>query len=41
VTALEEPKDEDDGSRGEMVQDPEGHLWYFGTYRPGAYRKAP
>jgi len=19
------------------VDDPEGHLWYFGTYRPGAY----
>jgi hypothetical protein len=20
-----------------MALDPEGHLWYFGTYRPGEY----
>ncbi len=25
------------GSRGYMARDPEGHQWYFGTYRPGAY----
>jgi uncharacterized glyoxalase superfamily protein PhnB len=30
-------KDEDYGSRGYMARDPEGHVWYFGTYRPGAY----
>lgn len=30
-------KDEDYGSRGYMVKDPEGHIWYFGTYRPGAH----
>lgn len=30
-------KDEEYGSRGYMAKDPEGHLWYFGTYRPGAY----
>jgi uncharacterized glyoxalase superfamily protein PhnB len=30
-------KDEDYGSRGYMVKDPEGHLWYFGTYRPGGH----
>ena len=30
-------KDEDFGSRGYMARDPEGHLWYFGTYRPGTY----
>lgn len=28
---------EDYGARGYMVKDPEGHLWYFGNYRPGAY----
>ncbi len=30
-------KDEEYGSRGYMVADPEGHVWYFGTYRPGAH----
>ena len=30
-------QDEDYGSRGYMATDPEGHQWYFGTYRPGAY----
>jgi uncharacterized glyoxalase superfamily protein PhnB len=30
-------KDEDYGSRGYMARDPEGHLWYFGTYQPGEY----
>ena len=30
-------QDEGYGARGYMVADPEGHLWYFGTYRPGAY----
>jgi uncharacterized glyoxalase superfamily protein PhnB len=30
-------QDEDYGSRGYMAKDLEGHLWYFGTYRPGAY----
>jgi uncharacterized glyoxalase superfamily protein PhnB len=30
-------RDEDYGSRGYMAKDPEGHLWYFGTYRPGAH----
>jgi uncharacterized glyoxalase superfamily protein PhnB len=28
---------EDYGARGYMARDPEGHLWYFGNYRPGAY----
>ena len=28
---------EEYGARGYMVLDPEGHLWYFGDYRPGAY----
>jgi uncharacterized glyoxalase superfamily protein PhnB len=27
-------KDEDYGSRGYTVRDPEGNLWSFGTYRP-------
>jgi uncharacterized glyoxalase superfamily protein PhnB len=30
-------QDEDYGSRGYMAEDPEGHVWYFGTYRPGAW----
>ena len=34
---LEELEDTDYGSRGYMAQDPEGHRWYFGTYRPGAH----
>ena len=34
---LQEIKDEEYGSRGYMVRDIEGHIWYFGTYRPGAY----
>ena len=34
---LQELKDEDYGSRGYMAKDPEGHQWYFGTYRPGAH----
>ena len=31
---------EEYGARGYMVLDPEGHLWYFGDYRPGAYWEA-
>jgi len=34
---IEGLKDEEYGSRGYMAKDPEGHLWYFGTYRPGAH----
>ncbi len=34
---VQELKDEEYGSRGYMARDLEGHLWYFGTYRPGAY----
>lgn len=30
-------RDAEYGSRGYMARDPEGHLWYFGTYVPGAY----
>ncbi len=37
ATILRELADEDYGSRGYMARDLEGHLWYFGTYRPGAY----
>jgi len=29
-------QDEDYGSRGYGARDPEGHLWYFGTYAPEA-----
>jgi len=34
---LRELRDEEYGSRGYMAKDPEGHIWYFGTYRPGAH----
>ncbi len=34
---LRELRDEEHGSRGYSVADPEGNSWYFGTYRPGAY----
>jgi len=30
-------RDEEYGSRGYMAKDLEGHVWYFGTYRPGAH----
>jgi uncharacterized glyoxalase superfamily protein PhnB len=30
------PEDTDYGSREYTARDPEGHLWSFGTYRPGA-----
>jgi uncharacterized glyoxalase superfamily protein PhnB len=32
----QEPKDTDYGSREYAAKDLEGHLWYFGTYRPKA-----
>lgn len=28
---------EEYGARGYMAEDPEGHHWYFGDYRPGQY----
>lgn len=28
---------EEYGARGYQARDPEGHGWYFSTYRPGAY----
>jgi uncharacterized glyoxalase superfamily protein PhnB len=36
ATSLRAPVDEDYGGRGSTVRDPEGNLWSFGTYRPGA-----
>ena len=30
-------QDEEYGARGYMAVDPEGHMWYFGNYRPGEY----
>ena len=30
-------RDEEYGARGYMAEDPEGHQWYFGNYRPGAH----
>ncbi len=34
---VQEPRDEKYGARGYLARDPEGHLWCFATYRPGAY----
>lgn len=31
-----EPTDQPYGSRDFICKDPEGHIWCFGTYRPGA-----
>jgi uncharacterized glyoxalase superfamily protein PhnB len=33
---LQEPFDTDYGSRDYAARDLEGHVWYFGTYLPGA-----
>lgn len=30
-------QDEEYGARGYMAADLEGHLWYFGNYRPGEF----
>lgn len=32
-----ELQDEDYGARGFTAADPEGQVWYFSTYRPGAH----
>ncbi|MBM3977189.1 MAG: hypothetical protein FJ299_09390 [Planctomycetes bacterium] len=37
ATITRELQTEDYGARGYMARDPEGHTWYFGDYRPGAY----
>ena len=37
---VRELRTEEYGARGYMVLDPEGHLWYFGNYRPGEYWEA-
>jgi uncharacterized glyoxalase superfamily protein PhnB len=34
---IRELQHEDYGSYGYMAADSEGHIWYFGTYRPGAH----
>ncbi|MCP3821284.1 VOC family protein [Streptomyces sp. A3M-1-3] len=36
VEILMEPTDQDYGSRDYMSRDPEGNIWSFGTYAPGA-----
>ena len=33
---VHEPVDEDYGGRDYTCRDPEGHIWSFGTYRPGS-----
>ncbi|MEQ4207076.1 VOC family protein [Actinopolymorpha sp. B17G11] len=40
VDILQELRDEDYGSRGFGVRDPEGNLWSFGTYRGEATKDA-
>jgi uncharacterized glyoxalase superfamily protein PhnB len=37
---LQELRDEDYGSRGFAVRDPEGNLWSFGTYRGESVKNA-
>ena len=37
ATLIRPLQTEEYGARGYMVTDPEGHIWYFGNYRPGAY----
>ena len=37
ATITQELQDEEFGGRGYMANDPEGHSWYFGSYRPGTY----
>jgi uncharacterized glyoxalase superfamily protein PhnB len=37
AAVIREIRDEDYGSRGYMVSDPEGHQWYFGSYDPGEH----
>jgi uncharacterized glyoxalase superfamily protein PhnB len=34
---VQQPKDEEYGARGYAAEDPEGHRWYFGNYRPGQF----
>ena len=34
---VQELQTEDYGARGYMALDLEGHMWYFGDYRPGEY----
>ena len=37
ATVTQPLRDEEYGARGYGVTDLEGHNWYFGNYRPGAY----
>jgi len=37
ATLMQPVQDEHFGARGYMLKDIEGHHWYFGNYRPGAY----
>ena len=40
ATSLMEPADQFYGDRTYRAIDPEGHMWYFGNYRPGEYWEA-
>lgn len=31
---IQEPEDQDYGGRGYSCKDPEGHIWFFGSYDP-------
>lgn len=35
AAVIHEPMDQDYGGRDYTVRDPEGHIWSFGSYRPG------
>jgi len=35
ASVMREPEDQDYGGRVFGVLDPEGHQWFFGSYRPG------
>jgi uncharacterized glyoxalase superfamily protein PhnB len=41
ATVMKALREESYGGRGYDARDPEGHLWYFGTYVPGAWWDAP
>lgn len=41
ATITQPIRDEEYGARGYGVADLEGHQWYFGNYRPGAYWNNP
>ena len=39
ATVEQEPEDQDYGGRSCGLRDPEGHRWWFGSYRPGSFAR--